>query len=950
MKQETLVSNATPRELREYQVEAVDAVEHAWAQDNNRVSVVLPTGTGKAEPVTNEIPTPKGIRRFGDLKVGDDVYGPHGKPVRVTAVHAQGIRKVYRLTFSDGVSTLADGDHLWAVNISGASTVMVNTTKEMLREGLLDGDTSGWRFQIPLCQPTSGSRDVPPRRVREQKLIDHIFVNNGTQYADGSVTVPVTHDTADIQKIVWSLGGTATLYPTCLHIDAPHVTSNTAWFRGAGRRTPKRFIISIEPAGETECRCITVDHPTSLYLTGRAHIVTHNSTVIASVATRARKEGKKVLLLAHRTELLDQMAGAVQAVDPSVSEVGVVAADRDENHTDIVAASFQTLARSPKRLAALGKRDVILADECFPAGTRIGSKNIEDVRVGDVVPSWDTESGTFTRKVVTRVMEATPTHMVKVTITNGAEITCTAGHPFLTRSGEWIPAAGLAGLYVVSNRVRGGVVKVSNVEDIAPTADGTFGGACPDGLVYNLEVEDTHTYLIEGGFVVHNCHHISAPTYLGVLENLKAIGDDADPDVKSCGFTATMYRDDGKQLGDVWNDVVYEKDLVWAIENGFLIKPKGKTVAIPGLNKLASIKNQAGDYKQSDLEDVMSASVDSTIDAIMRHCPNNAMIVFAVGVEHARTIAEKLTANGIAAKEVTGAHNREYREQAYSEFRSGAINALVTVQVLTEGADFPRCDTVVLARPTRSKVLLTQVIGRSVRQYTDPVTGLPKSEALVLDLTGVVRDNKLASLTDLFPEAEQQVFDSEGEDKTDDEEFMDEYLDRPSKKERQGRIDLEDIDLMGASVRRVLWLRTGPLNENQDEVTFMPLKHPGEYVFLYPPINRIGDNPIGLGYLNRHGAVSFFRDAAGNLVTGTLTQAMDGAEKMVGPKNFIRNDAGWRRPGIAPSERQVQLGRNLGIAGAETRSRGDLSDRISEVFAAQMFRDVVRRNPGLPPV
>lgn len=450
MKQETLVSNATPRELREYQVEAVDAVESAWAQSNNRVSVVLPTGTGKAEPVTNEIPTPKGIRRFGDLEVGDDVYGPQGKPVRVTAVHAQGIRKVYRITFSDGVSTLADGEHLWEVHISGATSMMVKTTKELLGEGLLDGDTDSWRFQIPLCQPTSGSRDVPPRQVREQKIIDHIFINKGTAHSDGSYTVPVTHDTNDIQQVVWSMGGTATRYPTCLHIDAPHITHSTAWFRGRNNREPQRFIISIEPAGEAECRCITVDHPTSLYLTGRAHIVTHNSTVIASVATRARKEGKKVLLLAHRTELLDQMAGAVQAVDPSISEVGIVAADRDENHTDIVAASFQTLARSPKRLAALGKRDVILADECFPAGTRMSDGTpIEDVRVGDMIQSWDEETHEFTSSRVGKITVAVPSSLVRVVFEDGTDVVCTHGHPFLSADMTWVNAENLRGATVV---------------------------------------------------------------------------------------------------------------------------------------------------------------------------------------------------------------------------------------------------------------------------------------------------------------------------------------------------------------------------------------------------------------------------------------------------------------------------------------------------------------------
>lgn len=1155
------MSHVTPRVLRPYQIEATESVERAWAEGKPRVSVVLPTGTGKAEPVTNEIPTPDGVRRFGDLKVGDLVYSVDGTAVEVTGVHEQGVRDIYRITFSDGVSTLADGDHLWTVNTLGSDHHHTFTTKHLLGTGLLDRTIGEFRFSIPMCQPTQMSDVVPSRRDREERVEAYVRANGGKVQMDGSVTVPITDDASEIQEIVWSLGGTATMYPDTMHIHVPgHMFADLRWHRGSV--TPTRRIIAIEPAGSAECRCITVDHPTHLYLTGRAHIVTHNSTVIANVATRARREGKRVLLLAHRTELLDQMAGAVEAVEPSGEKVGIVAADRDENSAAIVAASFQTLARSPQRLAALGRRDVILADEC---------------------------------------------------------------------------------------------------------------------------------------------HHISAKSYLKVIEDMGAM-DDASG-VKSCGFTATMYRDDGKALGDVWNHVVFERDLIWAIEEGFLIPPKGKTVAIPGLNKLASIKNQGGDYKQTELDEVMGASVESTVDAILRHCPNAAMIVFAVSVDHAKKLSEMLTANGVPARDVTGAHNREYRETAYKDFREGRLNCLVTVQVLTEGADFPRCDTVVMARPTRSKVLFCfdqeteiltgrgwvngmhlrdedvvaqwddksgevsfvrpthrftrpvndgermvslelpstsirvtedhrvyhrpkgaaqgagwrvsaardladqprrqvwipsagcgtfdgvpltddeirliawittggsvhrktrsahisqskpvnvldiervirscgikygtyttdkptnygerkhplvrytmsfgmprgrdshlkgwahldqwmfksdldaftadgaedvrrrwesateqqwdvfmstlnaangantdvsklnwtprsmhialsnlpfaewvqamcvqrgwssslvqhkgrtdvwmlhakkltrrsvgggdgrpswvyeepdpseqvwcvtvpsgavvtrrhgkavilgqcQMVGRAVRMYTDPLTGKQKTEAVVLDLTGVVRDMKLASLTDLYPEAEQQVFDSEGTERTDDEEFMDAYLDRPSKKERKGRLELEDIDLIGERPRsKVLWLRTGPLNENLDEIAFMPLKHPGEYVFLYPPVNRIGSDPVGLGYLNRQGVVGFLRDPSGAIIKGTISQAMDGAEKLAGPQNYIRNDAGWRRPGVAPSERQVHLGVNLGIPNATELSRGELSDRISEKFANQVFRDVVRKYPDLP--
>ncbi len=61
-----------PRQLRWYQHEAVDSVYTAWESDPlARPGVVLPTGTGKEQPVTTPVPTPYGIRLLGDLQVGD---------------------------------------------------------------------------------------------------------------------------------------------------------------------------------------------------------------------------------------------------------------------------------------------------------------------------------------------------------------------------------------------------------------------------------------------------------------------------------------------------------------------------------------------------------------------------------------------------------------------------------------------------------------------------------------------------------------------------------------------------------------------------------------------------------------------------------------------------------------------------------------------------------------
>ena len=101
---------------------------------------------------------------------------------------------------------------------------------------------------------------------------------------------------------------------------------------------------------------------------------TGKSTVIARIATDAVDHGQRVLMVAHRRELLDQMVANVHAVDPiKVDSTGYVQAERDEYDAPIVAGSFQTLT-NPRRLSSLGRRDVVLVDEVHhsPADTYAG--------------------------------------------------------------------------------------------------------------------------------------------------------------------------------------------------------------------------------------------------------------------------------------------------------------------------------------------------------------------------------------------------------------------------------------------------------------------------------------------------------------------------------------------------------------------------------------------------
>jgi hypothetical protein len=121
-------------------------------------------GIGKAQPYSLEVDTPTGLRLWGNINVGDYLFGASGTPVKVIARHEQGVRDIYRVRFNDGSSTLADGDHLWSVK--GRQERRCNrdwremTTLEIVEEGVKrsNGTATARQWEIPQYRPVEYSK------------------------------------------------------------------------------------------------------------------------------------------------------------------------------------------------------------------------------------------------------------------------------------------------------------------------------------------------------------------------------------------------------------------------------------------------------------------------------------------------------------------------------------------------------------------------------------------------------------------------------------------------------------------------------------------------------------------------------------------------------------------------------------------------------------------------
>src|SRR3990167_5087593 len=233
---------------------------------------------------------------------------------------------------------------------------------------------------------TSHNKRIPPlyfvaaKRARLD-LLQGLLDTDGYVGKDNHVEyVTVSEGLAqDVQALVWSLGGTARIvgkatswthkgekrHGWAWRLSISMTENPFRWKAGRWHKPtkygPYRFIETIVSMGVTEQACLKVAAQDQLYVT-RDYVVTHNTQVFAQIPKLA---SKRVLVIAHREELLDQAALRIQEANPGMS-VGIEQADRHAPEgCKVLVGSIQTFAMSPKRLAALRPDDfsVVVVDE-----------------------------------------------------------------------------------------------------------------------------------------------------------------------------------------------------------------------------------------------------------------------------------------------------------------------------------------------------------------------------------------------------------------------------------------------------------------------------------------------------------------------------------------------------------------------------------------------------------
>ncbi|MUH01334.1 ATP-dependent helicase [Scytonema sp. UIC 10036] len=210
-----------------------------------------------------------------------------------------------------------------------------------------------------------------------------------------------------------------------------------------------------------------------------------------------------------------------------------------------------------------------------------------------------------------------------------------------------------------------------------------------------------------GYIIVDEAHHAAAETYRKVIGYFKA--------KFILGLTATPERHDGQSLIEIFQNTAHRLELEDAIARGLLVPIR--CVRVRTNIDLTKIRFNGVDYRSSDLGQYLFVpSRDILIaDTYVNHALGKRAVCFCIDVRHAERMADEFNKRGIKAAHVSGRMGQNQRQDILKAYQEGEIQVLCACDILNEGWDSPETEVLLMARPTLSKVVYVQQLGRGTR-------------------------------------------------------------------------------------------------------------------------------------------------------------------------------------------------------------------------------------------
>lgn len=208
--------------------------------------------------------------------------------------------------------------------------------------------------------------------------------------------------------------------------------------------------------------------------------------------------------------------------------------------------------------------------------------------------------------------------------------------------------------------------------------------------------------------IIDEAHHASSDTYQKVLSYFR-------PSF-TLGLTATPERtDDNQIILDIFKNTAHKLDIQTAVEIGELVPVR--CIRIHTNIDLTKVRFNSVQYNIRDLESKIYVPERNRliVDTWLKYVRDRRTVVFCASVKHAEQIAELFREAGIKAASISGGMKQSDRKEFQDKFVCREIQVLCACDLLNEGWDCPEIEVLFMARPTMSKVLYTQQLGRGMR-------------------------------------------------------------------------------------------------------------------------------------------------------------------------------------------------------------------------------------------
>jgi len=463
--------------------------------------------------------------------------------------------------------------------------------------------------------------------------------------------------------------------------------------------------------------------------------------------------------------------------------------------------------------------------------------------------------------------------------------------------------------------------------------------------------------------LVDEAHHIVAERYLDVLEHFGLArqateGTSAAPvHTALVGVSATLSRHDGLALGTAIDHIVYHKDYLDMMDAKWLTNATFTTVQSGADLSLVKGSKKDGDFRVSDLSRaVNNAEVNNvTVEAWAENAKGRkSTLVFCTDLSHVTSLTRMFRARGIDARFITSATHKKIRGDRLDEFKRGVFPVLLNCGVFTEGTDIPNIDCVLLARPTKSRNLLVQMIGRGLRLHPG------KENCHVIDMvasleTGIVTTPTLFGLDPdtIIKNADEASMESVREKQKKEkarEQLADGAAEHPSSSSgRPMQVNFTHYDTISdliedtsgerfiRALSKLAWVQV-------DTDRYVLSNSNGEYIRIDRDPSLSSEDSYSINFIGKippyQEATARSPFARARLIgtSQTLEDAVHAADTFAGERfsyTYLRTSAGWRQ---APAtEAQIAFLNRTRTGGTKLIVANTTKGRATEMIAKLKF-------------